>query len=60
MVYGKEVVNRGIFLAIYVDSIVRKVGDSRLASFLQGVCRPISILLYADDILLVLLLRHSG
>ena len=37
--------------AIYIDNIVRKVSDSRFASFIRGVC--ISILLYADDILLV-------
>jgi len=37
--------------ASYIDNIVRKVSDSRFASFLKGVC--ISILLYADDILLV-------
>ena len=37
--------------AIYIDNIVRKVSDNRFASFIRGVC--ISILLYADDILLV-------
>ena len=47
---------RGVLLpylfAIYIDNIVRKVSDrpSRFASFIKGVC--ISILLYADDILL--------
>jgi len=37
--------------AIYIDSVIRKVSDSRFSSFLKGIC--ISILLYADDILLV-------
>ena len=39
------------FFAIYIDNVIRKVSDSMFASFLKGVC--ISILLYADDIILV-------
>ena len=33
------------------ENVVRKISDCRVASFLKGVC--ISMLLYADDILLV-------
>ena len=37
--------------AIYIDGVIRKVSDSRFSSILKGICK--SILLYADDILLV-------
>jgi len=37
--------------AVYIDDVVRKVIDSKFACFVKGVC--ISILLYADDILLI-------
>ena len=37
--------------ALYVDSIVDRVRDSRIGCYLKGVC--MSVLLYADDILLV-------
>jgi len=37
--------------SVYIDYVIRKVSDSKFASFLKGIC--ISILLYADDIILV-------
>ena len=44
------------FFAIYIDGVIRKVCDSIFSSFLKGIC--ISILLYADDILLVTSLQQ--
>ena len=37
--------------AIYIDSVVKKVSDSKNGCYIKGRC--MSILLYADDILLV-------
>ena len=39
------------FFAIYIDSVVQKVSDSKNGCYIKGIC--MSILLYADDILLV-------
>ena len=37
--------------ALYIDSIVDRVRNSRIGFYVKGVC--MSVLLYADDILLV-------
>ena len=37
------------FFAIYIDSVVKKVSDSKIGCYIKGM----TILLYADDILLV-------
>ena len=39
------------FFALYIDNVVKKVNDSKLGCYMKWVCT--SILLYADDILLV-------
>jgi len=39
------------FFAIYIDSVLKKISDSRNGRYIKGTC--VSILLYADDILLV-------
>ena len=39
------------FIAIYINSVVKKVSDSKNGCYIKGIC--MSILLYADDILLV-------
>jgi len=39
------------FFALYIDNIVKKINDSKLGCYMKWVCT--SILLYADDILLV-------
>jgi len=41
------------FFALYIDNVVKKDNDSKLGCYMKWVCT--SILLYADDILLVAL-----
>ena len=39
------------FFAIYIDSIVKKVTDSKIGCYIKMIC--MNILLYADDIILL-------